>query len=92
MVRISIVANLFNSNIKGGTATASGDGITKVFTILHGMDSVPTNVTVEDASIDSIGSRVISKDGTNITITYEVAPPMGTDNLVWIWTAIKVVT
>jgi hypothetical protein len=93
MVRMSLTSNLFNTNIKGGTATASGDAVNKVFTIPHGLGGVvPSGITVEDGSVNAIGARVITANTTNIIITYEVPPPSGTNNLSWVWTAIKVVT
>jgi hypothetical protein len=71
----------------GGTSTQSGDAVTTVFTIAHGLGETPNAVSVEPSSVDAIGDYQVDFDATNITITYQVAPPNDTDNLVWIWIA-----
>ena len=72
----------------GGTATFSGNASTKIFNIPHLLGGIPTGVSVEPSSTDAFGDYQIDKDITNITITYQSAPPTGTDNLVFEWVAI----
>lgn len=91
MVSQSLISyNNLGSSIKGGTATASGNGVATTFLIAHNLGEVPSTVTVEDATADSFGARTVSKDANNITLVYSVPPPDGTNNLSWIWSALKV--
>jgi hypothetical protein len=72
-----------------GHETQSGDGTTKVFNIAHGMGATPTTVIVDPALAEARGSYTRSVDGTNITVTYAIAPPNGSSNLSWFWMAIR---
>jgi len=74
-----------SSSLTKGTATKSGDGTTKVFTIPHGLSGTPEFVSVTAESTDALGSFETAKDETDIIITYPVAPPSGTDNLSYSW-------
>jgi hypothetical protein len=71
--------------VKGGVATKSGDGTTKVFTIAHGMATTPAVALVKPSSINAFGEFVTSYDGTNVTLTYQNAPPTGSGNLEYQW-------
>lgn len=71
----------------GDTETQDGDAVTTVFTIAHGLGVNPNAVSVDASSIDALGDYQVDHDDTNITITYQSAPPSGTGNLVWIWIA-----
>src|SRR6478672_10697062 len=71
-----------------GTFSANGNSTNKVFTIPHGLGAVPTSVSVEAKSVDALGSFVPTWDATNITITYQVAPATGSNNVVFVWIAI----
>lgn len=75
------------SVISKGSATKSGDASTKVFTIAHGMASTPVAVSVMPSSVDALGDYTTDVDSTNITITYQSAPPTGTGNLDYFWIA-----
>jgi len=68
-----------------GTATFSGDGSTTTFTIAHGLSAAPTSFYVTPTSADAAGSFYLTADATNITITYSIAPPSGTNNLTYNW-------
>jgi len=83
-----------------GTATFSGNGSNKVFTIPHGLDAAPlycipfpavapTFVDVQPASTDAKGDYYITADATNITVTYGTAPASGTNNVVLRWIATR---
>ena len=72
----------------GGTSAAqSGDGSDTTFTIAHGLNITPTYVHAIPALNDAIGSYWLTKDATNITVNYVVAPPSGSSNLQWYWRA-----
>jgi hypothetical protein len=73
-----------------GVATFSGDGSTKVFNIAHGIGATPGFISAEPASDHALGEFKRSKDATNIIITYAVAPPTGTNNVVLEWGASSV--
>jgi hypothetical protein len=76
------------ANVISGVSTQSGDAITTAFDIAHGIGFTPVSVSVEPSSVDAIGDYVVDFDDTNITITYQSAPPDDTDNLVWNWIAV----
>lgn len=69
-----------------GKATASGNGSTTVFTIAHGLGSLPTYAFV-DCSSHSI-ARTWTVDSTNITVTFASAPSSGTNNVIIYWRVI----
>lgn len=64
----------------------SGDGLTLDFVIVHGKSSTP-NAVVTPASADAQGIAYITVDSTNITVSYNVAPPAGTNNVKFNWQA-----
>lgn len=64
----------------------SGDGLTTIFQIAHGLSETP-NFTVQPVGEDAAGEYTAEADATYITITYNVAPPSGTDNVVFDWAA-----
>jgi hypothetical protein len=72
---------------KRGASTQSGDGTTVAFNIAHGFGSSPTFVSAEPGSDDARGQFTSTKDSTNIILTYAVAPPSGSSNLTWYWSA-----
>lgn len=72
------------SNVTLNQATFSGDGITTVFQIEHLATGTPEYV-IEPVGADSSGQYETTANGTYITITYNVAPPVGTDNIVINW-------
>ncbi len=67
-------------------ATFSGDGFTTVFSIAHGQTGTP-NFVIQPVGEDSAGEYSAEADATNIIITYNVAPPIGVDNVVFDWNA-----
>lgn len=81
---ISLISyNPFSANLRGGIFTTSGDGVETVFTIPHGAVNMPTSFSVEPQTDDAKAAHMVSIDSTNITITYDVAPPEG--DLVFVW-------
>ncbi len=67
-------------------ATFSGDGVITEFSIPHLIGSVP-NFVIQPVGDDSSGEYSVTADDTNIIITYNVAPPDGTDNVIFDWSA-----
>lgn len=70
-----------------GTATFSGNAVNKVFSIVHGLGQLPTFVSVEPGSVDALGEYRITRDATNIVITYQTPPPTGSSNVSFEWGA-----
>lgn len=73
--------------VAGGEATLEGDASTSIFTIAHTLETQPDTYYVLPTSADARGNYILSADGTNITITYPVPPPDGTNNLTFVWAA-----
>lgn len=71
----------------GGPATKSGDGSTFVFTIPHNLLTPPDSYYVNAASVDARGSFIVTRDNTNLIITYPEPPPLGSGNLSYVWGA-----
>lgn len=72
----------------GGVSLQDGDGVKTIFTIAHGISGVTENsyVSVIPKSNDALVSSFdVSIDDTEITITYNIPPNSGTENLKWIW-------
>lgn len=81
-------SNIFflQSNIKYGTTGIITDGSTDVFTIPHGLGSVPSSVSVTFGvnRNSELTTADISVDATNITISCDnPPPPVGTINVFW---------
>ena len=56
----------------------SGDGTTATWTYPHGLDGQPAGITLYDASKNIVGAQ-INADGTNVTVTMNTAPAIGTN-------------
>lgn len=68
----------------GGGAVASGDGTTTTYAIPHNLDVTPGDATVTPKTKAAMGAFYISNlTSTDVVITYDAAPPSGTDNLDW---------
>lgn len=75
------------SEARGLSATQSGNGSTTVFNIPHGCAAAPNYVDARAVTSDARGTPTLSADATNVIITYPIAPPSGTNNLQWYWSA-----
>lgn len=78
-----------------------GDGATLVFTIPHGCSFKPYFVSTSESTLDALGLAVDPSSGsivsakayitnanaTDIIITHQIAPPVGTNNLGYWWQA-----
>ncbi len=71
----------------GGPATKSGDGTTFVFTIPHNLLTPPDSYYVNAASVDARGSFTVTRDANDLIITYPEPPPLGSNNLSYVWGA-----
>jgi hypothetical protein len=67
----------------GGLATITTNGSTTAFTIPHLLYDVPNVVSVLPQTADARGDFFVTVDTTNITVTYPIAPPSGTNKLWW---------
>lgn len=52
-----------------------------VFTWAHGLGQVPRTYRVEATTTAAAGLRAVTVDATNVTVTYLLAPSVGTNNL-----------
>jgi hypothetical protein len=72
----------------GGVSTQNGDGATTVFNIPHGLttDAPRISLAVPGNAVSS-AAHFVSRDATNVIITFAVAPVLGTGNVVFHWYA-----
>jgi hypothetical protein len=73
--------------ITQGVSTQSGNASTTAFNIAHGCFTTPLTYTVIPQTVDARGTPIVTATSTNLVITYPSAPPIGTNNLTWVWTA-----
>lgn len=73
---------------KGGLIQFNGTASQTVFNIPHTLGVLPTSVAVAPASVDALGDYVVTKDTTNIIVTYQEAPPSGVNNVKFEWGAV----
>lgn len=69
-----------------GTATASGNGSSVTFNVLHGLGSTPYVAFIQCSS--HTNAFTYTYDGTNIIVVFTTAPPSGTNNVVFQWRVI----
>lgn len=72
---------------KHGAVTFSPNGSATVFNIAHGLGKVPTSKWVVPRNTASGQKPVLTADGTNLIITFAVAPVAGTNALSYRWGA-----
>lgn len=70
-----------------GVSTQSGNASTTAFNIAHGLYTTPASYTLVPQSADATGAPVVTATSTNLVLTYPVAPPTGSSNLIWVWSA-----
>jgi len=78
---------IINNVQSSGVAVFSGDGSTTTFRIEHGLAKAPSKYVVSPLTPDAHADKTISADDTYIIITFDTAPPSGTDNLKFGWWA-----
>jgi hypothetical protein len=73
-----------------GTALGSGNGITQVYTIAHGLSAqVPYCAFVQVSSVDGSDIPISFEcDENYISVMFKTAPPAGIDNLVFQFRAV----
>jgi hypothetical protein len=71
----------------GGQISFNGTAVQTVFNIPHGLSQTPDFISVQPASADAFGSFTRTKDATNIVITYQIPPPLGSSNVTFQWGA-----
>lgn len=74
------------SSLTTGSSTQSANGAT-VYTIPHGLGAIPSFRMVQAGSIDAANISYVEANNLNIIVYYDVAPPTGTNNLNFQWSA-----
>lgn len=70
-----------------GRATFSGTGSATTFSIPHGLGIAPRIVNVTAQSAGAAGFTHVAVSSTALVVTYSAAPPSGTNNVVFTWSA-----
>jgi len=70
-----------------GVSTQSGNASTVAFNIAHGLFTTPLTYSVTPQTSDAAGTPIVTATSTNLVVTYPIAPPTGSSNLIWVWTA-----
>lgn len=75
--------------VKSGNAEFSGDGITVVYQITHGLSAIPQSYQVTPASAGSgaAGIAYVDADATFLNVHFSSAPALGANNVVLVWSA-----
>lgn len=81
-----------NSSGYAGSAIKTGTGIDLTYNIPHGMLQIPGSFLVQAASNDAKDIAYVIADSTNLIVHYELAPPIGSNNLTFKWMAFKGIT
>lgn len=74
-------------SVNRGTSSQNGNASTKVFNIAHSLPAAPSKASVIAGHADALGPFVVTKDATNVIVTYPIAPPTGSSNVVLNWEA-----
>ena len=80
--------NELDTKVKGGVASFTGDGATKVFQITHDTGATPTSVMVGKAAADLPDLDYWVADETTISVVFKEAPAEGATIKLW-WLALK---
>ena len=70
-----------------GTNTFNGNGAIKTFTFNHGLFSTPNYVMFTAKTADASGDAIWSATTSQISVTFNTAPPSGTNNVIINWYA-----
>lgn len=65
------------------TRTFSSTGLSTSFSFSHSLGTTPTSVFIEALTQDSRDYSHITYNSTTVTIKYPIAPPVGTNNLIF---------
>lgn len=66
-----------------GISTPSADGTATSFSFAHGLSSTPLLINVNSGNALSKDFSYITRDASNITVHYTLAPSAGTLNFIW---------
>jgi hypothetical protein len=80
--------NDLRARVKGGLATFTGDGVTTIFAVTHGLGATPETVSVTKASKNTPDIDYVYADADAIYIVFKTPPASGTTVSVY-WLAIK---
>jgi hypothetical protein len=70
---------------KQGLYTANGTGAQTVFNIAHGLGAVPTFYWTSPVTPAAKAPYTVTKDATNLIMTFATAPVFGTNNIKLHW-------
>lgn len=71
------------------TGTFSSNGLTTSFALPHTLGVIPTYVQITNQSADAQDWSSYTKTSSQIIIMFDVAPPIGTNNIVFSVTVTK---
>ncbi len=76
--------------LASGTYTTNGNGVTTAFVVTHGQGFAPSQVLISPNKADSWEKHWVSAhNSTTFTITFDVAPSSGTNNVSFDWQMIR---
>jgi hypothetical protein len=75
--------------VKTGKAVFSGDGLTSVYQIPHGLSAVPSGYQITPASADAgtAGIAYVEADAVYVNVHFSSAPAIGVNNVLLVWSA-----
>lgn len=73
-----------------GTATISGVSLQTAYVITHGLGYTPSQVYIQSTTLAGAALNYVTTiTGTTFTVNFVVAPSIGTNNIMFYWTAYK---
>lgn len=73
-----------------GTATISGVSLQTAYVITHGLSYTPSQVYIQSTTLAGAALNYITAiNGTTFTVNFAIAPSIGTNNIMFYWTAYK---
>lgn len=72
-----------------GSAQFSGNGVLTSFVVNHGMGAIPDQVLITAGNATTLLAFVSAKAINTFTVTFTVAPGVGTNNIVFDWIALS---
>ena len=79
----STLASISGSLMHAGLFAGSGNNVTTLYTLSHGLGTVPSTVLVNEASPQARGLYDVSGNASGLFVTYTSPPASGTVRLYW---------
>lgn len=67
--------------INGQSVIISGDGVSTIYSIAHGLSYTPNVISAIANSSAAVGFDYVDADNTTVYFHYTIAPPFGTSNI-----------